>query len=139
MNAPSISLITRMRRATFINEGIAMLVMLMVLLKGFIPVGYMPDMEALQKGVVKITICTASGFEEKLVDSVDKTAPAKSHHATSDFCPFGWAPHAVTAPISVFLIPEIFLVPERLIAFQKLFLSKPHHTVASPRAPPAYT
>lgn len=138
MNNRSISFLGRLRGATFLNEGIAMLVMLMVLVKGFIPAGYMPDMQALQNGIIKITICTASGYAEKLVDGSDKSAPSKSQHMASDFCPFGWAPHAVAAPASVFVLPELFLVPEHLLAFQELFLSKPYHALASPRAPPAH-
>lgn len=133
-----VSFLGQCRRATFLMEGVAMLVMLMVLVKGLVPVGYMPDMAALQKGVVKMTICTAFGFEELLVDGADKSSPAKSKHGASDICPFGWAPHAVTTAISVFLIPDIFLIPERFLAFQELFLSKPQHTLASPRAPPTH-
>lgn len=115
-----------------------MLVLFMVLLKGFVPQGYMPDMDALKKGIVSITICTASGFEEKLVDGsfIGKASPTTHHKAASDFCPFGWTPHAVVSQLSLFFLPELFSVPASLLALQELFLRKTSHSLASPRAPP---
>lgn len=126
-----------MRRASILNEAVAMVLVFMLLVKAFVPQGYMPDMAALQDGIFKMTICTASGLEKKLLSDLTSTPPAKTRHAGPDFCPFGWSPHAMATTLSLFLLPEIFSVPEVFLAFQELFLSKPRHTLASPRAPPA--
>lgn len=131
-----LSILEHLRRSTFLMEAMAMLVMLMVLVKGFIPAGYMPDMGALQNGIIKITICTASGFEQKVID--EQGTPASKHQAGADFCPFGWSPHAVATPLALFFIPNQFSAPEHLLAFKELFLSKPYHALASPRAPPVH-
>lgn len=132
------NIIGGLRNAQILRKGIAALLVFFVLLKGLIPVGYMPDMKALQDGVVKITICTAYGSQQIVVDEQGKAPDSKQqhHNAKSDFCPFGWMPHVALQVFTPFLLPSIFIAPQSLLAFQELFLSEPRHTLAEARAPP---
>jgi len=127
-------------RSAILYRLIASLLCLTLLFKVVIPVGFMPDMEALGRGVLTITICSSVGAKEILVDQnlkeVDKSGPhnnqGKNHQ---DVCPFGAAPQtALTAAIFIFGLLSLFIFRYFLFA-QHLPLRRCNYA-AWPRGPP---
>jgi hypothetical protein len=83
---------------------IARLILILFALRAVVPVGYMPDLGALEHGQVRIVVCTGAGFKSLLVDEagrpVDAQESGTSQHAGAD-CPFG------TAAAKAFLAPTL--------------------------------
>ncbi|MEZ5898648.1 MAG: hypothetical protein R3D51_04055 [Hyphomicrobiaceae bacterium] len=72
-----------MRTATA-RVWIAKILIIAFACRALIPVGYMPDFDALSKGVVKVVICTSSGDQVIALDANGKPHPAQNgahvHH-----------------------------------------------------------
>lgn len=72
-----------MRTATA-RMWIAKILIIAFACRTLIPVGYMPDFDALSKGVIKVVICTSSGDKTVAFDANGKPHPAKdgahAHH-----------------------------------------------------------
>jgi len=70
----------------------ARLTLLLFALRAAVPVGYMPDLGALQEGEVQIVICTGSGTQTLMVNTagqpVDIGGDVSKHGAAGD-CAFG--------------------------------------------------
>ena len=130
-------------RSNWLRRCCAWLVLLAILVKAFIPMGYMPDMKALEKGVLQIIICTANGFEAINVTSPqtnpDKSNPSNApHKSKADVCPYGAAPlQALIAP-PVQLLQNIFLPVLIFQIFQERLISHAFFSPAQPRAPPSH-
>jgi hypothetical protein len=120
---------------------VARLILVLFALRAMVPVGYMPDLGALEHGQVRIVVCTGAGFKTLLVDEagqpVGSQEAGKTQHA-GDGCPFG------TASASAFLAPALVVTLAPPV-FQRHFLL-PGSGVAllppaqgpplGPRAPP---
>lgn len=71
---------------------IAWMLLVLVLLRAAIPVGFMPDLQALRDGRIEIVICTPSGLKSIAVPA-DVAAPVVSEDGSSNGtvaheCPF---------------------------------------------------
>ncbi|MDF1790436.1 MAG: hypothetical protein P1U88_00930 [Thalassobaculaceae bacterium] len=71
---------------------IAWTLLALVMLRATIPVGFMPDLEALRDGRIEIVVCTPGGLKTIAVPA-DAAGPAgsedgSSKEATSHECPF---------------------------------------------------
>jgi hypothetical protein len=120
---------------------IARLILVLFALRAVVPVGYMPDLGALEHGQVRIVVCTGAGFKSLLVDEagrpVDAQEPGTSQHAGAD-CPFG------TAAAKAFLAPTLVAAHEPPAVEQSVFhpgsgvalLPPAQGPPLGPRAPP---
>lgn len=82
---------------------IAHLALFLFALRALIPVGFMPDLQALASGSVEIVICTPDGLQSVRVDENGDRLPddGKKDPVASEECPF----HAVFA--KSFSVPEL--------------------------------
>jgi hypothetical protein len=106
---------------------------LALLLRASIPAGYMPDMQALQDGMLRMVICTASGPQELLMDADGNTVTADeatrkngaphtkddprhpgTHHTTS--CIFAVAAQSCLHSPPVVITPLTLPAPDRIAA-----------------------
>ena len=79
------------------RRGLAWLLLAFVLLRSALPVGFMPDLDALQDGRLEIVVCTPSGLKTIALPA-ETAAPTDEERRSSDGlsddqCPF----HAVVA------------------------------------------
>lgn len=85
-------------------------------LKVVVPVGFMPDLDALQQGVFKITICSSYGAQEILVDKNLKEIGKAGQHNNNgkqnhDVCPFGAAPQAALVfALIIFALTSFYIL-----------------------------
>lgn len=56
--------------------------------RALIPVGYMPDLGALSRGVLKVVICTGSGNHSAALDAADQPQPKNNTSHASEPCAF---------------------------------------------------
>lgn len=131
------SLLARLRRDEC-RAFLAGFVLLAFLFRALIPVGFMPDMQALQHHVIKITLCSMDGAKEILVDGGAKQDRNKSHPShKKEICAFGAAPQTALLDFVPLSLPVLFAVSERLAAIQKLLFPAQSSGIHQPRAPPA--
>jgi len=107
------------------------------LFRAFIPTGYMPDMQALEKGVFKITICTMDGTQSIFADKDGQPLEPHQQKKQSDsFCPFGWACKLAVKELIAqsFVLSFIAALPQ--FAFQEFFVARILFSSAQSRAPP---
>ena len=113
-----------------------------LLFKMLVPAGFMPDMNALQHGVYKITICSADGAKNIWVDKDQqsgdgKAAPAhKTGKMGGAFCPFAGV-NASIIPVVALILTMLLLWRRSRYAFAADPLSSFSTTSSWPRAPPA--
>lgn len=76
----------------------ARLLVVCLLLRALIPLGFMPDFSAAANGTFKVVICSATGAKTVTLgpDGNPVHNPAKSN--AHDACPFGAAPLAAAPP-----------------------------------------
>lgn len=80
---------------------IAWLLLATVLLRAALPVGFMPDPDALQDGRLEIVVCTPTGLKTIMIaagstDPLEDDRGGSNRHAIDD-CPF----HTVVAQVAV--------------------------------------
>jgi hypothetical protein len=65
-----------------ISDWITRLVLACFAIRALIPAGYMPDVQLLAKGSLKIVICSVSGIKAISLDAQGKPAPShkQTHH-----------------------------------------------------------
>jgi hypothetical protein len=120
---------------------VARLILVLFALRAVVPVGYMPDLGALEHGQVRIVVCTGAGFKSLLVDEagqpVDAQESGKSQHAGAD-CPFGTAAaKALLAPtLVVALAPPAYEQHFRHPGSGVALLPPAQGPPLGPRAPP---
>jgi hypothetical protein len=132
----SVSILSRLRRDDT-RAFFACWVLFAFLLHALVPVGFMPDLKALQQGVVKIVICTAQGSGSLFVDKDGQPAHAPQHDkAKKDVCPFGAAPQTALLAFFPSYLPALFIVSESNNTLQELFLAARPLGISQPRAPP---
>ena len=85
-----------MRLHQEIWRSVARVVIALFLLRAMIPVGFMPDLKALQDGRVEITLCTADGLKTVLAESPGHSKDSGQDRSSDsnkpvagDHCPFG--------------------------------------------------
>ena len=131
----------RLMRLLNPNSFIAYLLCLTLMFRVIVPVGYMPDLNALQHGFFKITICSAHGAKDIWIDQnqnqVDPQHQHQSNHQTGkhDVCSFAGL-HASVIPILSFALALLLLL--RKVRY-KLIDADIRSTVlvsAYPRGPP---
>ena len=118
---------------------------LALLFKVLVPVGFMPDFNALRHGVYKITICTGTGHQSILVDQnqkmVDGQTQKNDHRSDkfgNDYCPYAGM-HASALPLVAILLATLLLVWRRL-RFVPTYgtIQSMAHGAAWPRGPPLH-
>jgi hypothetical protein len=62
-----------------LEEWVLRLLLVVFALRALVPPGYMPELSALSKGVLKVVICTASGTKTVDADEPDHPNPAPHH------------------------------------------------------------
>lgn len=108
-----------------------------MMLRALVPVGYMPDFAAAAKGTFKVVICTSEGARTVTValdgDQQHQQKPGKSH----ELCPFGAAPATGTLPApAVAALPAALASADApLPAHDVILIWKPGPALGS-RAPP---
>ena len=70
------------------RRGATRVLMAAFILRALIPVGYMPDLGLLSKGILKVVICTGSGSKTLLLDHTGKPLPAKNTAKHNQVCAF---------------------------------------------------
>ncbi len=106
--------------------------------RAFMPIGYMPDTQALRNGQLLLTLCTAGGVVSFLpVDTPDDEHAGKDV-SRGDACPFGMlASHAMLAPFVPQFLPTAFA---RHVPADVVFATRPPLPPLGPplgsRAPP---
>lgn len=138
-----------MRRGGISRSLLALFIALALLVRAFIPAGYMPDMKALQDGVFRITICTASGSDIITVDrnnqpvsaddaSGSANGAAPSMKGGSSFCAFGSLPQIALLALAFFLLfGTARKRPPSGLQRAQLFIPRHGLSLAQPRGPPA--
>lgn len=101
-----------------------------------IPVGYMPDTKALERGLVKIVLCTAQGTGSITLDQ-DGKQHAPSTKGQLGFCAFGVAPTGTVPAFAALVIPAVLFVASASIGIKTLILERLSPDISQPRAPPA--
>jgi len=126
------------------NPFIAALLCLVLLVRVVVPAGFMPDMDALQHGVFKITICSGYGHKEIMVDDHQKQVDGsgkETGHKTSKtittLCPFAGITGAALPVLFSALALALFW-RELLFRPQSNILRSITSSTAWPRGPPAY-
>jgi hypothetical protein len=117
------------------NRFVVFLLCFALLAKLAIPVGFMPDMQALAHGIYKITVCSAEGAKQIWVDhgqKQDHPAPQAGH----DQCPFA-AAHLLAPPVLTFIVVPFILRALMLSPPRTERLSLLATIIAWPRGPPA--
>lgn len=109
-------------------------------LQAFIPIGYMPDLGALQKGLIRLTICTGYGRDTIFVDKTNqpgkKSDDARQTRAQDHICPFGQAPLADAPPPATSILDIGFGLVAKIAVLQETLFDKPIRLPSQPRAPP---
>jgi hypothetical protein len=117
----------------------AHLIILALLLKAAVPAGFMPDMQALAAGVVKITICANGGSQDIYLDHDNKKVDPKhtpQNHHQKDFCAFSslsgknFVAADAVAVLADTKIYQVFSAP------QAVYHLPPISSAAWPQAPP---
>jgi hypothetical protein len=86
------------------------LLLLAVLLRGMVPAGFMPDLDALKRGVFAISVCSGGAYKDILVDAegVPVEAPASpggDHHGDEAPC---W--YAASSPLVALVLLSCVLL-----------------------------
>ena len=131
-------------RSLIKNKVIAALLALALLLKVMVPDGFMPDMNALQHGVYKITICSGYAHKEIMVDDnqkqVDGKVQKENGHKTSKtittLCPFAGL-HSSGMLVALMALALVLFWRELLLRPQGNLLRSVALSSAWPRGPPA--
>ncbi|AMG35222.1 DUF2946 family protein [Achromobacter xylosoxidans] len=75
--------------------------LLALVLRGFVPPGYMPDTRALENGRVTLTLCSAAGTVSTVLLSLTDERKESARHgeqaASGMDCPYGLLAHDVSA------------------------------------------
>lgn len=94
--------------------GVLWALLLALVLRGFVPPGYMPDTGALEKGRVALTLCTAAGTVSTVFLSLTGEREDASRHgeqaASGMDCPYGLLTHVASA----LPLPDLAPLPLRL-------------------------
>ncbi len=125
------------------NRAIATLLCLTLLFKVVIPVGFMPDMDALQHGVYKITICSGYHHAEMLVDDhqkpVNDSGKNETSHKTSKtittLCPFAGI-NSSALPVAILALALLLFWRELLFRPKTDVIRSVSLASAWPRGPP---
>lgn len=82
-------------------HGVLWALLLALVLRGFVPPGYMPDTRALEKGRVTLTLCSAAGTVSTVLLSLTDERKESARHgeqaASGMDCPYGLLAHDVSA------------------------------------------
>jgi hypothetical protein len=115
-----------------------------LLFKVLVPVGFMPDMAALQHGIYKLTICTGSGAKEitvdqnqKPIDAGQKDSGHKTGKSGNTFCPFAGI-HGGAIPVLILALALSLLWRQLRFKPQAFVLQSVGRVSMWPRAPPAF-
>jgi hypothetical protein len=121
-----------------VSPYIALVLAAVMLLRGLIPVGFMPDVTALQHGKIDLVVCTGFGSKTVQVD-LDSLNPHTNHsavHHAHTICPF-FGLTSVVLPVLLFgALFQLRPIRQRFTYQpQRLWFSYVNHA-ARPRAPP---
>nr|WP_312477349.1 DUF2946 family protein [Achromobacter ruhlandii] len=126
------------------TRGVLWVLLLALMLRGFVPAGYMPDASALEKGRVELTFCTAAGTVSTVFLSLTDDQAATSHQgekADSGLnCPYGLLTHVASAPPAADLSASLTVPSVRAIFFEVSRALPPLPAQGPPlgsRAPPS--
>lgn len=125
------------------NRLFAAFLCLTLMFKVLVPVGFMPDFEAMRQGIYKVTICSGMAHHAMLDDESQQPSGDMSHgggHKTekpgNDYCPFAGMHASALALTSIFLA-VLLLVWRRLRFAPTCGAFQPKTLPAAwPRGPP---
>lgn len=126
-------------------HGVLWALLLALVLRGFVPPGYMPDARAFEKGRVALTLCSAAGTVSTVYLSLtgEREEPARhdgQQAASGMDCPYGLLTHLVpTAPLPDLAPLPVPLAVSATLAAPSLQALPPLPALGPPlgsRAPP---
>ncbi|WP_233238790.1 DUF2946 family protein [Bordetella sp. LUAb4] len=150
---------TLLRRAARRTHALPCLLLLAVLLRALIPVGYMPDPAALRQGMFRMSLCSAGGAMSHMdmpgmsdsdpsghaghmmhtVGDMASHAPDSGEHSAGTECPF-WAAAHVALDLPPVIIEPVLATPRDAVIRFEVPASLPPLPPAGPplgpRAPP---
>lgn len=92
--------------------GVLWALLVALVLRGFVPPGYMPDTRSLDNGRIALTLCTSAGTVStaflSLTDKREDTSRHGNQAASGMDCPYGLLTHDVSA------LPQADLAPSPL-------------------------
>ena len=111
---------------------VLMIALIAVMLRAFVPVGYMPEMGK----TFQITICSMEGPKTITVDEHSK--PVSGEHHAKETCAFSLLNHSPFNAEIAFAFDAPFQVSflQKIIARDQFVRSHVFNIVAQPRAPP---
>lgn len=125
-------------------RGVLWVLLLALMLRGFVPAGYMPDASALEKGRIELTFCTAGGTVSTVFLSLNDDQANTSHQgekaASGLDCPYGLLTHVASAPPATDQSPPLPVPSLRAIFFEVSRALPPLPSRGPPlgsRAPPS--
>ncbi len=120
---------------TSLRSSLLLLALVAVILRGLVPMGFMPDLH--HEAGTPLVICSGTDIQTIYLDQNGDPAPADTAHDTSSACVFAFAPLAFepVLPEIVQVEFEISVVPVAVILATSVpsFELRPY----SSRAPPA--
>jgi hypothetical protein len=121
------------------RQRFALFMALLLMLRAVIPVGYMPDMAALQKGELKLQICSGMGVKTITLPQDDAPQPKHDGKEKLAHCPFGAAPSLAVLPeaaVIAALVWQASLATTPILAVPE---KRDGNPAARPRAPPTFS
>ncbi|MEQ1653829.1 MAG: DUF2946 family protein, partial [Hyphomicrobium sp.] len=115
---------------------LAWLLLAVMLVRGLMPVGFMPDLG--KAGALAIRICSSAGLQTIFIKTTDtdQSTPAP-HHDSCALCAAPILSGALAQPPVA--VVAFFILMATTIAGWTLLQRPRFYNVAAPRAPPAYS
>lgn len=128
------------------HPSVALLLACFVLLRSFVPAGFMPNMAELSQGKIDFVICTGVGFKTIQVDPIAlqptsehlPTEHPTSHHSTNTICPFFSLASAILPVLLLGTLLGLFTRIQRFYYSHSFLRFTYLNQAARPRAPPYY-
>lgn len=133
-------------RGMRVGNFLARLLLFATVLRALAPLGFMPDLQALQEGRVEIVLCTGIGFKTITVDAAGRPVLPDGSDAPSDPGEGAGADCAFRSPAAAaLLLPEVAALPAPAAAYSERLRPAAAQALPPPaqgpplgaRAPPA--
>lgn len=120
-----------------LNPHLSLIFATFVLLRGFIPVGFMPNVDALKNGAIDIVVCTGVGFSTIHVDDGSSSPTHSSgNYNMHTICPFLGV---MAAALLLALVISLFIITASCRVFawvDQSYRPSCFNRSAPPRGPP---
>lgn len=115
-------------------RGVICFLFLALLVRGLIPIGYMPDANALRDGRFAITFCISPGAVTPSLNTLlDDANPYPNDVLTANDCPFSLVSHQALAlpPLLAIRVLQVAIFSAPMLSFNNIALP-----VSGARGPP---